>query len=77
MPRQQEEYGSEHGLRRHDQGPGSFIGTVLSGRRLLGDRATNTLLDEPTMLAFGQRLGMTAQFVPSPMGHKLCVYMKP
>jgi SAM-dependent methyltransferase len=45
--------------------------------RLLGDGVTNTLLDEPTMLAFGQRLGMTAEFVTSPMGHKLCVYMKP
>jgi SAM-dependent methyltransferase len=56
----------------------------LAGRRLrqlahriLGDGVTNTLLDEPTMLAFGQHLGMTAQFIPSPMGHKLSVYMKP
>jgi hypothetical protein len=43
MPRQQEEYGSEHGLQRHDQCSGSFIGTVLSGRlRLCGMNALMT-----------------------------------
>jgi len=45
--------------------------------RILGDGVTNTLLDEPTMVGFGQRLGMSAEFIPSPMGHKLCVYTKP
>jgi SAM-dependent methyltransferase len=45
--------------------------------RILGDGVTNTLLDESTMLVFGQRLGMSAEFIPSPMGHKLCVYTKP
>ena len=45
--------------------------------RILGDGVTNTLLDESTMLSFGQRLGMSAEFIPSPMGHKLCVYTKP
>jgi ubiquinone/menaquinone biosynthesis C-methylase UbiE len=44
--------------------------------RLLGDGVRNVLLDEPTMRAFGQRLDMNAQFIPSPMGHKLCVYTK-
>jgi SAM-dependent methyltransferase len=44
--------------------------------RVLGDGVTNTLLDQPTMLDFGQRLGMSAEFIPSPMGHKLCVYTK-
>jgi SAM-dependent methyltransferase len=45
--------------------------------RILGDGVTNTLLDESTMLGFGQRFGMSAEFIPSPMGHKLCVYTKP
>jgi SAM-dependent methyltransferase len=45
--------------------------------RILGDGVTNTLLDESTMRVFGQRLGMSAEFIPSPMGHKLCVYTKP
>jgi len=45
--------------------------------RILGDGVTNTLLDELTMLDFGQSLGMSAEFIPSPMGHKLCVYTKP
>ena len=45
--------------------------------RILGDGVTNTILDETTMRVFGQRLGMSAEFIPSPMGHKLCVYTKP
>jgi ubiquinone/menaquinone biosynthesis C-methylase UbiE len=45
--------------------------------RILGDGVTNTILDESTMRVFGQRLGMSAEFIPSPMGHKLCVYTKP
>jgi hypothetical protein len=45
--------------------------------RIIGDGVTNTLLDEPTMLRFGERLSMSAEFIPSPMGHKLCVYTKP
>jgi SAM-dependent methyltransferase len=45
--------------------------------RILGDGVTNTLLDEPTMLGFGQRLGMSGEFIPSPMGHKWCIYTKP
>ena len=45
--------------------------------RILGDGVTNTILDESTMRVFGQRLSMSAEFIPSPMGHKLCVYTKP
>jgi ubiquinone/menaquinone biosynthesis C-methylase UbiE len=44
--------------------------------RLLGDGVMNTLLDVPTMQDFGQRLGMETEFVPSPMGHKICVLTK-
>jgi ubiquinone/menaquinone biosynthesis C-methylase UbiE len=44
--------------------------------RVIGDGVRNTLLDEPTMLTFGRRLGMQTQFNPSPMGHKICVYTK-
>jgi hypothetical protein len=44
--------------------------------RMLGDGVRNTLLDEPTMLNFGQRLNADTEFIPSPMGHKICVYTK-
>jgi SAM-dependent methyltransferase len=44
--------------------------------RLLGDGVMNTLLNVPTMLDFGQRLGMETEFIPSPMGHSICVYTK-
>jgi hypothetical protein len=44
--------------------------------RILGDGVTNTILDESTMRVFGQRLGMSAEFIPSPMGLKLCVFTK-
>jgi SAM-dependent methyltransferase len=64
----------DRNVKDHHRLAGSKLRQIA--HRLLGDGVKNVMFDEATMLDFGRKLGMRAKFLPSPMGHGLCVYTK-
>jgi SAM-dependent methyltransferase len=64
----------DRNIKDHHRLAGSKLRQIA--HRLLGDGVKNVMLDEATMLNFGRQLGMSAEFIPSPMGHGVCVYTK-
>jgi SAM-dependent methyltransferase len=65
----------DENLEDHQRAAGSQLRQFA--HRLLGDGVRNTLLSEPIMLGFGQRLGMKTKFLPDrKMTHTIAVLTK-